>query len=79
MIAIAVTKHENRSSWSLTCDGSLRSRLFFPPQRHKHGDVTNPPVPKPLHGQLDPPARKHLLIPVAVKQRVFDRYVKSQH
>lgn len=60
----------NQSSWSLTCDESLRFRLFFPPQRHKHGDVTNPPVPKPLHGQLDPPARKHLLVPVAVEQRI---------
>lgn len=59
--------------WSHTCDGSLRSRLFFPPQRNEDGDVTNPSVPKPVHSQLDPPAGKHLLIPVAVEHREPNR------
>jgi len=53
---------------SLTCDGYIRSRLFFSPGRHKHCDVNVTPLQEKVHCQQNSQTGKNFLVPVAKKQ-----------
>lgn len=51
-----------------TRDRGVGPGLLFPPGRNEHSDVLMTPIQEPVHGQLDPLARKQLLVSMATKK-----------
>lgn len=54
---------------SLTCDESIRSRLFLSPGWDKHSDVFVSFLQEPFNSKLDAAARENLLVSMATKQK----------
>lgn len=54
--------------WWPTCNGTLLSRGLLPPEWNKNLDVCVPPLSKPIHSQLDPPAGEHLFVSMTIRK-----------
>lgn len=55
--------------WRPTCNGTVLSRGVLSPEWDKNFDVRVPPVSKPIHRQLDPPAGEYLFVSMTIKKK----------
>lgn len=58
--------------WWPTCNGAVLSRGLLSPEWDKNLDVSVPPLSKPIHCQLDPPAGEYLFVSMTIKKREDD-------
>lgn len=72
-----VTQLTSTAAQELTCDEGVSSRLLSP-QRDEDGDVPQPLVPEPVHGQPEALAGEHLLVTVAASRTDADTHFSSE-
>lgn len=69
----APTSSEGRAE--LTCDKGIRSRLFFPPRWHEHGNIFVASFQKPIYCQFDSSTGKDFFVPMAETHIKFPYYM----